>query len=139
MMMMIIQDTRERIVDKTRTVGLSKQITIKIGVKFMIKRNIDAILGLVNDTITIIISIVQDTITDNIENIKLLLSSGLEYFIERVSIKFQVMDRAYVIRKQCPLSLCYVTIHKRQRSLQNVIMNIIPYLVVVRFMLHYLE
>ncbi|XP_011636138.1 uncharacterized protein LOC105426530 [Pogonomyrmex barbatus] len=36
-----------------------------------------------------------------------------EYLIERVSVKFQMMDRAYVIRKQFPLSLNYgITIHK---------------------------
>jgi len=39
----------------------------------------------------------------------------LEYFIERVNVKFQVMDKAYVIRKQFPLSLSYdITIHKNQ-------------------------
>jgi len=31
--------------DNTRTAGLLKQITIKIGAKIMIKRNIDATLG----------------------------------------------------------------------------------------------
>jgi len=69
---------------------------------------------------------VQDTTTDYIEKIKLLLPSGLEYFIERVSVKFKVMDRAYVIRKQFPLSLSYgITIHKSQGlSLQNAIMDI---------------
>jgi len=68
----------------------------------------------------------QDATTDYIEKIKLLLSSGLEYFIERVSVKFKVMDKAYVIRKQFPLSLSYgITIHKSQGlSLQNAIIDI---------------
>jgi len=112
--------------DNTRTAGLSKQITIKVGAKVMIRRNIDASLGLVNGTIATVISVVQDKTNDYIEKIKLLLPSGLEYFIERVSVKFQVMDRAYVIRKQFPLSLSYgITVHKSQGlSLQNAIMDI---------------
>jgi len=48
-----------------------------------------------------------------IKKIKFLLPSGLEHFIERISVKFKVMDRAYIIRKQFPLSLSYgITIHK---------------------------
>ncbi|XP_071574634.1 uncharacterized protein [Temnothorax nylanderi] len=66
--------------------------------------------------------------TDYVEKIKLLLPSGLEYFIERVSVKFQVMDmdKAYVVRKQFPLSLSYgITIHKSQGlSLQNTVIDI---------------
>ncbi|XP_029162230.1 uncharacterized protein LOC114933816, partial [Nylanderia fulva] len=112
--------------DSSRTAGLSKQITIKIGAKVMIRRNIDASLGLVNGTIAKVISIVRETSTDDVEKIKLLLPSGLEYEIERVTAKFQVLDRAYVIRKQFPLSLSYgITIHKSQGlSLQSVVMDI---------------
>jgi len=111
--------------DNTRTAGLSKQISIKIGAKVTIRRNIDASLGLVNGTIATVISVVQDTSTNYVEKIKLLLSTGLEYFIERVNVKFQVMDKAFVIRKQFPLSLSYgITIHKSQGlSLQNAIMD----------------
>jgi len=112
--------------DNTRTADLSKQITIKIVAKVMIGRNIDASLGLINGTIATVISIVQDATTDYIEKVKLVLPSGSEYFVERVCVKFQVMDRAYVIRKQFSLSLSYgITIHKDQGlSLQNAIMNI---------------
>jgi len=80
--------------DNTRTTGLSKQITIKIGAKVMIRRKIDASLDLVNGTIATVVSVVQDTNIDYIEKIKLLLPFGLEYFIESVSVIFQVMDRA---------------------------------------------
>jgi len=38
-------------------------------------------LDLVNDTIATVVSIVQDIKSDYIEKIKLLLLSGLEYFI----------------------------------------------------------
>ena len=58
-----------------------------------------------NGTIATVISIVKDKTTDYIEKIKILLLTSLEYFIERVSVKFQVMNRVYVIRNQFPLSL----------------------------------
>jgi len=54
----------------------------------MIRRNIDASLSLVNGTIAKIISIVQDVSTGYVEKIKILLPSGLEYLIERISVKF---------------------------------------------------
>jgi len=63
----------------------------------MIRRNIDASLGLVNGTIATVASIVQDATTDYIEKIKLVLPSGSKYFIERACVKFQMIDRAYVI------------------------------------------
>jgi len=112
--------------NNSRTAGLSKLITIKIGAKVMIRRNIDASLDLVNGTIAKVIAIVQGTSTDYVEKIKLLLPSGLEYLIERVSVKFEVIDRVYVIRKQFPLCLSYgITIHKSQGlSLQNAIIDI---------------
>jgi len=84
---------------------------VKIGAK-VIRCNIDASLSLVNGTI---VSVVQATSTDYVEKIKLFLPSGLEYFIERINVKFQVMDKAFVIRKQFSLSLSYgITIHKNQ-------------------------
>lgn len=112
--------------DNSKTAGLSKQIVIKIGAKVMIRRNIDASLGLVNGTIAKVISVVQDTSTGCVEKIKVLLPSGKEYSIERVSVKFAVIEKAFVIRRQFPLCLSYgITVHKSQGlSLQNAIMDI---------------
>jgi len=53
----------------------------------MIRRNIDTTLGLVNGTITKVISMVRDPSTDYVEEIKLLLPSGLEYSIESVRLE----------------------------------------------------
>ena len=79
-----------------------------------------------NGTIATVISIVKDKTTNYIEKIKILLLTSLEYFIERVSVKFQVMNRVYAIRNQFPLSLSYgIIIHKNQGlSLQNTVMDL---------------
>ncbi|XP_070517894.1 uncharacterized protein [Cardiocondyla obscurior] len=112
--------------DSSKTAGLSKEIVIKIGAKVMIRRNIDATLGLVNGTIATVVSIVRDISTDCVEKIKLLLPSGLEYLIKRVNVKFEVVDKAFVVRKQFPLCLSYgITIHKSQGlSLQSAVIDI---------------
>lgn len=65
------------------------------------------------------ISVIQDTSTDYVEKIELLLSSGLEYLIE--SVKFEVIDRVYVIRKQFPLPLSYGITILKGLSLQSAI------------------
>ena len=99
--------------DNSKTAGLSKRIAIKIGATVMIKRNIDASLGLVNGTIAKVISVVRDISSNYVEKIKLLLPSSSEYLIQRVSVKFEIIDRAYVTRKQFPLCLSWgITVHK---------------------------
>lgn len=91
----------------------------------MIRRNIDVTLGLVNGTIGTISSIIRTGNNDDVEKIKIVLSSGVEHTIERLNVKFEVMDRAFVIRKQFPICLSYgMTIHKSQGlSLQHAVVE----------------
>ncbi|XP_026829933.1 uncharacterized protein LOC113563072 [Ooceraea biroi] len=99
--------------DSSRTAGLARIITVKVGARVMIRRNIDVSLGLVNGTIGTITSIIRGAINNEVEKIKIRMSSAIEHIIERVSVKFEVMDRAFVIRKQFPICLSYgMTIHK---------------------------
>ncbi|XP_026826365.1 uncharacterized protein LOC113562157 [Ooceraea biroi] len=101
--------------DSSRTAGLARIITVKVGARVMLRRNIDISLGLVNGTIGTIISIIHSAIDNKVEKIKIRMSSGIEHIIERLSVKFEVMDRAFVIRKQFPICLSYdMTIHKSQ-------------------------
>lgn len=111
--------------DNSRTAGLARIITVKLGARVMLRRNIDVSLGLVNGTIGTITSIIRSVIDNKIEQIKIILSSGIEHTIERVSVKFEVMDRAFVIRKQFPVCLSYgITIHKSQGlSLKNAVIE----------------
>lgn len=71
--------------DNSRTAGLARIITVKLGARVMLRRNIDVSLGLVNGTIGTITSIIRSVIDNKIEQIKIILSSGIEHTIERVS------------------------------------------------------
>ena len=85
--------------DSTVTAGLENVIVIKIGCKIMLRRNIDVTLGLVNGSIGIVCSVKysidQCSVVDAI-NIK--FDDGKEQVLEKVSSKFQVLDKAFVIR-----------------------------------------
>ncbi|XP_066600007.1 uncharacterized protein [Prorops nasuta] len=113
--------------DSTRTAGLARIITVKIGARIMLRRNIDITLGLDNGTIATIKSVTYSADNNNdVEKLQIVLSTGIEHTIERVSAKFEVMDRVYVIRKQFPISLSYgMTIHKSQGlSLHTAIVDV---------------
>ena len=113
--------------DSTVTAGLESVIIIKIGCKIMLRRNIDVTLGLVNGSIgtvsSVKYSIDQCNIVDAI-NIK--FDDGKERILEKVSSKFQVLDKAFVIRRQFPISSAYIiTVHKSQGlTLKNVLVDI---------------
>lgn len=92
----------------------------------MIRRNIDVTKGLVNGTIGVLSSVSRSIDTNNVESIKILLPSGSECTIERVTVKFEIMDLAFAFRRQFPISLSYgMTIHKSQGlSLDNAIVDV---------------
>ncbi|XP_015120448.1 uncharacterized protein LOC107043441 [Diachasma alloeum] len=86
--------------DDRSSAGLAKIITIKIGAKVMVRRNIDVTIGLVNGTIGIVTSVVK-CIDKAIEHIKLItirLASGQECDIERMDVKFEIMNETYIKR-----------------------------------------
>lgn len=91
----------------------------------MLRRNIDVTPGLVNGTIGTVVSASRELDKDDIDKVKIILSTGAEHEIERVSVKFELIDHIYVIRKQFPLSLSYgITIHKSQGlSLNNAVVD----------------
>lgn len=112
--------------DSTRTAGLAKTITVKIGAKVMIRRNIDVSIGLINGTIGHVVSVDRDIDTREVTSLKIALASGMEHTIGRVSTKFEIMNGAFIFRDQFPLSLSYgITIHKSQGlTLNSVVMDI---------------
>ena len=93
----------------------------------MLRINIDVTLGLVNGSIgtvsSVKYSIDQCNVVDAI-NIK--FNDGKEQVLEKVSSKFQVLDKAFVIRRQFPISSAYaITVHKSQGlTLKNVLVDI---------------
>ncbi|KAL6429500.1 hypothetical protein ACFW04_008284 [Cataglyphis niger] len=79
--------------DSSRTAGLARIITVKLGARVILRRNIDVSLGLVNGMIGTISSIMRNAINNDVKKIKKTISSKIEHIIERLSIKFEVMDR----------------------------------------------
>ena len=102
--------------DSTVTAGLEDIIVIKIGCKIMLRRNIDITLGLVNGAIGTIRAVKYSIDQFNVvDAITVMLDNGNEHVLEKVSSKFQVLDKAFVIRHQFPISSAYaITVHKSQ-------------------------
>ncbi|XP_074099923.1 ATP-dependent DNA helicase PIF1-like [Cotesia typhae] len=99
----------------SQSAGLAKTITIKIGAKVMLRRNIDVTLGLVNGAIGTVKSVSKSIDGSEIKAINIDFGADTEYAIEKIKVKFQLFERAFVVREQFPLCLSYaVTIHKSQ-------------------------
>lgn len=110
--------------DEDNFCGIDRIITIKIGSKVMIRRNIDVSIGLVNGTIGTVVSVSKDRSTE-ITTIRIVLQSGKEYDISRLEYKFIIMDKISITREQFPICNSYgITIHKSQGlSLQNAVVE----------------
>ena len=96
--------------DCNMTAGLEAELKLAVGVRVMLRRNLDTSKGLVNGALGTINSIGKDCI-----HVKFNHNTDTHFKIERVRSKFQILRRFYVYRKQFPVILAFaVTIHKCQ-------------------------
>ena len=100
--------------DSSLTAGLEKLIVIKTGCKIMLRRNIDINLGLVNGAVGIVTSVKYSIDETNVvDSLTIKFNNGREHILEKASSKFQILDKAFVIRHQFSISHTYaITIHK---------------------------
>ena len=82
----------------------------------MLRRNIDVTLGLVNGAIGKIRGIPRCIDHANkVDALTIMFSNHQEHCLKRVTTKFEVFDKAYVICSQFPITTAYaITIHKSQ-------------------------
>ena len=95
--------------DCNMTAGLEARLTLAVGARVMLRRNIDTKAGLVNGAIGTVRAITASTVNVLFDH------TSQPYNIEMVRTRFMLMKNYYVYRKQFPLILAYaVTIHKCQ-------------------------
>ena len=96
--------------DCNMTAGLEAELKLAVGVRVMLRRNLDTAQGLVNGALGTVSAITKEYIQVTFDH-----TPNLQFKIERIRSKFQILRRFYVYRKQFPLILAFaVTIHKCQ-------------------------
>ena len=100
--------------DSTHTAGLEKELIIKLGCKIMLRRNIDVTTGLVNGAIGRVCSVKYSLDQANVvDSIVVQFGDGKKQELGKVKSKFQILDKAFIIRHQFPIGSAYaITIHK---------------------------
>ena len=109
------------------TAGLEKEIVIKLGCKIMLRRNIDITLGLVNGAIGTVRSVKYSVDQAGaVDSILIDFGDDKLHQLTRIKSKFQILEKAYVIRQQFPIMIAYsITTHKSQGlTLHNVVVDI---------------
>ena len=118
-----IKKILEKDEDISRTAGLAKIITIKIGARVMIRRNIDTSIGLCNCARGKVISISKN-LTGEIETVNVEIN-GQVHNIKKVNVEFEICKGVHLSRSQFPFILSYaISIHKSQGiSLNSVLID----------------
>ena len=95
--------------DCNMTAGLEAKLSLAVGARVMLRRNIDTKAGLVNGALGTLLSITLTSVTVQFDHIH------HPHDVERVKCRFMVMKIFYIYRRQFPLILAYaITIHKCQ-------------------------
>uniref|UniRef100_A0A1X7SQC8 OTU domain-containing protein n=1 Tax=Amphimedon queenslandica TaxID=400682 RepID=A0A1X7SQC8_AMPQE len=93
----------------SKTAGLETVLSLAVGCRVMLRRNIDVTVGLVNGAIGTVMGIYATRISIKFDHI------DVPCDIERVTSRFMLSKNLYIHRKQFPLILSYaITIHKCQ-------------------------
>uniref|UniRef100_A0A1X7UYM4 Uncharacterized protein n=1 Tax=Amphimedon queenslandica TaxID=400682 RepID=A0A1X7UYM4_AMPQE len=93
----------------SKTAGLETVLSLAVGCRVMLRRNIDVTVGLVNGAIGTVMGIYATSISVKFDHI------DVPCDIERVTSRFMLSKNLYIHRKQFLLILSYaITIHKCQ-------------------------